>query len=88
MHHYLRKRQEKQKVGYRNDGPFKEKLIKVHKGWGEVEVWQTIKTHSPRYTSGYFLNAIDMRKTAEGADFQPEDKTILIKLFNVLLLCL
>ena len=64
------------------DGPFKEKLIKIHKGWGEVEVWQTIKTHSPRYTSGYFLNAIDMRKTAEGADFQPEDKTILIKLFQ------
>ena len=64
------------------DGPFKEKLIKVHKGWGEVEVWQTIKTHSPRYTSGYFLNAIDMRRTAEGADFQPEDKTILIKLFK------
>ena len=64
------------------DGPFKEKLIKVHKGWGEVEVWQTIKTHSPRYTSGYFLNAIDMRKTVEGADFQPEDKTILIKLFQ------
>ena len=64
------------------DGPFKEKLIEVHKGWGEVEVWQTIKTHSPRYTSGYFLNAIDMRKTAEGADFQPEDKTILIKLFQ------
>ena len=65
-----------------NDGPFKQKLIKVHKGWGEVEVWQTLKTHSPRYTSGYFLNAIDMRKTAEGADFQPEDKTILIKLFQ------
>ena len=65
-----------------DDGPFKDKLIKVHKGWGEVEVWQTLKTHSPRYTSGYFLNAIDMRKTAEGADFQPEDKTILIKLFQ------
>ena len=65
-----------------NDGPFKDKLIKVHNGWAEVEVWQTLKTHSPRYTSGYFLNAIDMRKTAEGADFQPEDKTILIKLFQ------
>jgi len=65
-----------------NDGPFKDKLIKVHKGWSEVEVWKTLKTHSPRYTSGYFLNAIDMRKTAEGADFQPEDKTILIKLFQ------
>ena len=65
-----------------NDGPFKDKLIKVHKGWGEIEVWKTLKTHSPRYSSGYFLNAIDMRKTAEGADFQPEDKTILIKLFQ------
>ena len=65
-----------------NDGPFKDKLIKVHNGWGEIEVWKTLKTHSPRYTSGYFLNAIDMRKTAEGADFQPEDKTILIKLFQ------
>ena len=65
-----------------NDGPFKDKLIEVHKGWGEIEVWKTLKTHSPRYTSGYFLNAIDMRKTAEGADFQPEDKTILIKLFQ------
>ncbi len=64
------------------DGPFKEKLIKVHKGWGELEVWQTIKTHSPAYTSGYFLNAVDMRKTAKGADWQPEDKTILIKLFQ------
>ena len=64
------------------DGPFKEKLIKVHKGWGEVEVWQTIKTHSPAYTSGYFLNAVDMRKTAQGADWQPEDKTILMKLFQ------
>ena len=65
-----------------NDGPFKEKLIKVHKGWGELEVWQTIKTHSPAYTSGYFLNAVDMRKTVQGAEWQPEDKTILIKLFQ------
>ena len=65
-----------------NDGPFKEKLIKVHKGWGQLEVWQTIKTHSPTYTSGYFLNAVDMRKTVQGAEWQPEDKTILIKLFQ------
>ena len=65
-----------------NDGPFKEKLTKVHKGWGELEVWQTIKTHSPTYTSGYFLNAVDMRKTVQGVEWQPEDKTILIKLFQ------
>lgn len=64
------------------DGPFKEKLIDVHDGWSSIEVWQTIKTHSPTYTSGYFLNAVDMRKTVQGAEFQPDDKTILIKLFK------
>ena len=63
-------------------GPFKEKLIDVHEGLGNIEVWQTIKTHSPIYTSGYFLNAVYMRKTVQGAEFQPEDKTILIKLFK------
>ena len=65
-----------------NDGPFKQKLIDVHKGWGDIEIWQTIKTHSPHYTSGYFLNAVDMRKTVLGAEWQPEDKTILLKLFK------
>lgn len=63
------------------DGPFKEKLIKAHKGWGEIETWAAIKTHSPKYTSGYFLNAIDMQKTPQGIAAQPEDKQILITLF-------
>tara|TARA_B110000503_G_scaffold91566_1_gene138215 strand:+ start:3135 stop:4409 length:1275 start_codon:yes stop_codon:yes gene_type:complete len=64
------------------DAPFKEKLIAVHKGWGDVEIWQTLKTHSSRYTAGYFLNAVDMRKTLTGPEFQPEDRQILIKLFQ------
>lgn len=63
------------------DGPFKEKLIKAHKGWGEIETWAAIKTHSSKYTSGYFLNAIDMQKTPQGIAAQPEDKQILITLF-------
>lgn len=64
------------------DAPFKEKLIDLHDGWGEVETWRTIKTHAPRVTSGYFLNAIDMQKTPDGPAAQPEDKRILIKLFT------
>ena len=64
------------------DGPFKQKLIDVHKGWDDIKIWETIKTHSPAYTSGYFLNAVDMRKTAQGAEWQPEDRTILLKLFQ------
>ncbi|MBO9450546.1 ABC transporter permease [Tropicibacter sp. R16_0] len=64
------------------DGPFKEALIDVDKKWGDVETWRVIKTHSPRITNGYFLNAVDMRRTPEGAQAQPEDKQILVKLFG------
>jgi len=64
------------------DAPFKEKLIAAHKSWGEVEIWQTLKTHSSIYTAGYFLNAVDMRKTLHGPEFQPENRQILIKLFQ------
>ncbi len=64
------------------DGPFKEQLIKVDKKWGEVETWAVIKAHSVKITNGYFLNAIDMQRTPDGAMAQPEDKRILIKLFQ------
>ena len=64
------------------DAPFKEKLIDIHKGWGEVNTWRVIKTHSVEVTNGYFLNAIDMQRTPEGAQAQPENKQILIKLFG------
>ena len=64
------------------DGPFKDKLIEISPKWGDLETWQVIKTHSSRKTSGYFLNAIDMRKTPDGAQSQPEDKQILIRLFQ------
>ncbi|MEM8979796.1 MAG: ABC transporter permease [Pseudomonadota bacterium] len=64
------------------DAPFKDTLIDIHKGWGEHQTWAVIKTHSVKYTNGYFLNAIDMQRTPEGAMAQPENKRILIKLFG------
>ncbi|MFQ5623812.1 MAG: ABC transporter permease [Paracoccaceae bacterium] len=63
------------------DAPFKEKFIGLHKGWGDLETWKTIKTYSSSLTDGYFLNAIDMQRTAEGVQVQPENKRILVKLF-------
>ena len=64
------------------DGPFKETLIGINDSWGDVETWRVLKTHSVRITNGYFLNAIDMQRTPEGAQAQPEDKQILITLFQ------
>ncbi len=63
------------------DGPFKEKFIEVDSGWGDFPVWRTLKTYSPAYTNGYFLNAIDMEKGPEGARMRPDDQRIYIKLF-------
>ncbi len=65
-----------------NDGPYREKFIEAHEGWGDIEVWRTIQTYSARITPGYFLNAIDMQLTPDGPKAQPEDKQILITLFK------
>ena len=48
----------------------------VNKNWSEPVIWETVKLHSPVYTSGYFLNAVDMRKTLDGPAAQPESKQI------------
>ncbi|MDG1471792.1 MAG: ABC transporter permease [Ascidiaceihabitans sp.] len=64
------------------DAPFKDKLIDIHKGWGDVETWKVLQTHSGIFTSGYFLNAIDAQKTPDGVAWQPEEKQILLKLFG------
>ncbi len=64
------------------DAPFKEKLIDAEKGWGDVDNWRVIKTHSRQITPGYFLAAVDMRLTPDGVASQPEDKQILVKLFG------
>ena len=64
------------------DAPFKEKFIDLHDGWGEIDTWKVLQTHARTVTPGYFLNAIDMQLTPDGAAAQPEDKRILIKLFG------
>ncbi|WP_390911591.1 ABC transporter permease subunit [Pseudosulfitobacter sp. SM2401] len=64
------------------DAPFKDKLIDIHKGWGDVETWKVLQTHSGIFTSGYFLNAVDAQKTPDGIAWQPEEKQILLKLFG------
>ncbi|MGI9229944.1 MAG: ABC transporter permease [Gammaproteobacteria bacterium] len=63
------------------DGPFRDKIIKMDKRWGEIETWATIQTYSTRLTDGYFLNAVDLQRTPEGIQAQPESKRIMLKLF-------
>ena len=54
----------------------------IDKDWGELPIWQTISTYSPKFTNGYFLNAVDMQKTPDGPALRPEDERIYWTLFK------
>ena len=53
----------------------------IDEDWLDPEVWQTIKLYGPEYTSGYFLNSVDLMKTVDGAEARPENEQIYITLF-------
>lgn len=64
------------------EAPFKEALIDVDSGWGEIEVWQLIQRLSPRYTASYFLAAVDLKNGANGIEQKPENERIYVYLFG------
>ena len=59
-----------------------ERENKKFKDWGDIDVWRTIKVYSPKYTPGYFLNAVDLEKSYEGVQQRPENQQIYLKLFG------
>ncbi|HBS49545.1 MAG TPA: ABC transporter permease [Rhodobacteraceae bacterium] len=50
--------------------------------WGTRSPWLTIATYAPDYTSGYFLNAVDMQKGLDGPEARPENQQIYMMLFQ------
>jgi putative spermidine/putrescine transport system permease protein len=66
----------------RVEPPYKEALIKVKKGWGDVETWQVLKRESDAHTMSYYLAAVDYTYTPTGAvEKLPENKSIYVGLF-------
>ena len=61
---------------------YKEALIKIDKKWGEVETWELIHRESGKYTSSYFLSAVDMQHDASGIQWKDEDTRIYLNLFQ------
>ncbi|MCK0143119.1 ABC transporter permease [Aliiroseovarius sp. F20344] len=70
------------KFDIENDGPWKEALIDLNKGWGDPDLWRTIQTYSPPVTAGYFLNAVDMRVGPDGPEARPESEQIYMNLLG------
>ncbi|WP_191600898.1 ABC transporter permease [Marinomonas algicola] len=58
-----------------------EQFQSADKDWTSNEVWGAIKRFSPAITDGYFLNALDMKKTIDGAEAKPENVQIYKLLF-------
>ena len=63
-------------------GSYKDTLIKIDRKWGKIETWQLIQRESGRYTSAYFLSAIDMEKSPNGIKWKDEDSQIYLNLFK------
>jgi len=64
------------------EGPYKEKVLKMHKKWGELDTWTVIKRNTAPYTIGYYLNAVDMKYDKAGnIVMQNENRRIYGKLF-------
>jgi len=61
---------------------FREAFVEIEDDWGDRENWETIKTYSPPFTSGYFLNSVDLQLTSEGIQPRDEDQRIYITLFQ------
>ncbi len=61
---------------------FKAAFLAEDEDWGAIENWKTIQVYSPEFTSGYFLNAVDMQKGPDGPEARPENQQIYIMLFQ------
>ena len=64
------------------EAPYMEALIKKDKDWGDIEVWQAMKTASRVYTPAYLAAALDLKMLADGSIVrQDEDRRIHVILF-------
>ena len=77
--------------------PWSQTLPAIHPAWAEAAVWETLLLTGDRITADYYLNAVDLQRTADGEIArQPESRRIYTDLFirtlgvslTVTLLCL
>ena len=61
---------------------FRDAFIDINEGWGDSDNLEVIKLYAPRYTPGYYLNAIDMQKTPDGISSRPDNEQIYGLLFK------
>ncbi len=63
------------------DGPFRERMIAQHDGWGSLDTWRALKAYSDRYTAGYYLAAVDYTMVSGHAEPMPANQSLHQMLF-------
>ena len=64
------------------EGPYKDTLIKIHKKWGQPEIWAAIQRLSAPYTVVHFLASLDLRYDLEGSIVaQPEMRQVYVTIW-------
>jgi len=59
-----------------------EAMIAIDKKWGQLDIWRVIKRESTKYTSSYYLAAVDAEKLSDGSfAVKSEDRQVYLKLF-------
>jgi len=59
-----------------------EAMIAIDKKWGDIETWRLIKRESNKYTSSYYLSAVDAQKNSDGSfSMKSEDRQVYLALF-------
>ncbi len=60
---------------------FRELFVESDDAWSEAETWAVLRLYAPPFTPGYYLNAVDLQKDADGISLRPDDDRIYVLLF-------
>lgn len=59
-----------------------EAMIAIDKKWGKLDIWRVIKRESTKYTSSYYLAAVDAEKLSDGSfSMKNEERQVYLALF-------
>jgi putative spermidine/putrescine transport system permease protein len=70
------------KVTAMETGPYKEVFLKADKIWSDPELWRIIKGASDRFTSYYWLSAVDLEETTHGLVRVPPDRAVFLDVYG------
>jgi putative spermidine/putrescine transport system permease protein len=63
-------------------GPYKDRILKLHRKWGEIKTWAALKRAGVTLTGDYYLHAVDLTYNVNDEIVeQPETRQIYVTLF-------